>query len=235
MDSIDTFLPMTLWILATGASILILIVVLSFYAYQKKRFEAGLQDFGDVANLAAQRDLLQARKDELVKWINTQNAEVERLTGERQEQEMLRAELQRLEQECAAKDEGNQALRNEVGELENQRHVLTQTLERLNKEIKEIGNIEQIDGDISEKKEQLNKLTDELNSKRNEQGIILRSVTENKIAIESLENTFATTGSWSDAHLPFFRGRKISALSVTHLSLRKIKSMRGTLSLPVNS
>ena len=138
MDSIDTFLPMTLWILATGASILILIVVLSFYAYQKKRFEAGLQDFGDVANLAAQRDLLQARKDELVKWINTQNAEVERLTGERQEQEMLRAELQRLEQECAAKDEGNQALRNEVGELENQRHVLTQTLERLNKEMMSI-------------------------------------------------------------------------------------------------
>jgi hypothetical protein len=188
MDSMDTFLPMTLWILATGASILILIVVLSFYAYQKKRFEAGLQDFGDVANLSAQIDLLQARKDELVKWINTQNAELERKTGERHEQEILRAELQRLEQECAAKDEGNQALRNEVGELENQRHVLTQTLERLNKEIKEIGNIEQIDGDISEKKEQLNKLTDELNSKRNEQDIILRSVTENKIAIESLEN-----------------------------------------------
>ena len=189
MDSVDTFLPMTLWILATGVSILILIVVSGFYFYQKKRFEAGLEDFGDVASLAAQRDLLQARKDELVKWINTQNTEVERLTGERQEQEMLRAELQRLEQECAAKDEGNQALRNEVGELENQRHVLTQTLERLNKEIEEIGNIEQIDGDISEKKEQLNKLTDELNSKRNEQGIILRSVTENKIAIESLEKT----------------------------------------------
>ena len=69
MDSIDTFLPMTLWILATGASILILIVVLGFYAYQKKRFEAGIKDFEGVASLAAQKDLLQAGKNELTEKL----------------------------------------------------------------------------------------------------------------------------------------------------------------------
>ena len=128
---------MGLWILATALSVLVLIVVFGFYIYQKRRFEAGIKDFEGVVSLAAQKDLLQAGKDELTEWIQNQKAEVERLTGEREEQERLRADLQRLEQECAVKDEGNQALRNEVGELENQRHVLSQALERLKKEIED--------------------------------------------------------------------------------------------------
>ena len=192
MDVIDTFIPMTLWILVTGVSALILIIVVGFYAYQKKRFEAGLEDFKDVATLAAQRDILQAKKDSLIEWINTQNAELERITAERQEQELLKGELERLEQECAAKNEGNQALRNEVGELENQRHVLAQTLDGLKKAAEEaevkLKNTETIEEDVTEIEEHLKKLTDDLNNKRNEQDVILRSVTENKIAITSLES-----------------------------------------------
>ena len=34
MDPVDTIVPMTLWILATGVSVLILIVVLGFYAFE---------------------------------------------------------------------------------------------------------------------------------------------------------------------------------------------------------
>jgi hypothetical protein len=196
MNPVDTFLPMTLWILATAASILILIVVLGFYAYQKKRFEAGIKDFEGVASLAAQKDLLQAGKNELTEWIQDQKDEVKRLTGERQEQEMLRADLQRLEQECAVKDEGNQALRNEVGELENQRHVLSQALERLKKEIEDAKeqqkDAQTIGEDVTKIEGQLKNLTEDLNSKRNEQNVILRSVTENKIAIESLEKQRTT-------------------------------------------
>jgi hypothetical protein len=188
MNPVDTFLPMGLWIFATALSVLMLIVVFGFYVYQKKRFEAGIKDFEDVSTLAAQKDLLQAGKDELADWIRNQKAEVERLTGERQEQERLRAELQRLEQECATKDDGNQALRDEVGQLENQRHVLTQTLEGLEKKIEDAKDAQVIGDDITEIEERLKKITEELDNKRNEQDVVLRSVTENKIAIASLEN-----------------------------------------------
>jgi hypothetical protein len=188
MNPVDTFLPMGLWILATALLVVMLLVVLGFYVYQEKRFKAGIKDFEGVASLAAQKDLLQAGKDELSEWIRNQKGEVERITGERQDQEMLRAELQRLEQECAVKDEGNQSLRDEVGQLENQRHVLTQTLEDLKGKIREAKDAQVIEEDISEIEEQLKVLTEDLNNKRNEQDVILRSVTENKIAIQSLEN-----------------------------------------------
>jgi hypothetical protein len=63
-------------------------------------------------------------------WLDDQKAEIERLQAEREEQERIRAHLADLEQQCAPRDQENQALRNEVGELENQRHSLSQTLDR---------------------------------------------------------------------------------------------------------
>lgn len=129
------FVQTGIWVLAVAITIVILLVMFGLYIYQRKRMKALIKDSEDVAHLAAQRDLLQAQKDELVQWMQDQKVELERLTVEREEQEKIRAELNRLEQECTEKDKNNQALRNEVGELENQRYNLSQTLEKLEREI----------------------------------------------------------------------------------------------------
>jgi len=136
METVNIPLVQTgIWVLAVAITIVILLVMFGLYIYQRKRLKALIKDSEDVAHLAAQRDLLQAQKDELVHWMHDQKAELERLTMEREEQERIRAELNRLEQECTEKDKDNQSLRNEVGELENQRHLISQTLEKLKKEI----------------------------------------------------------------------------------------------------
>ena len=133
--NVPPFVQTGIWVLAVAITIVILLVMFGLYVYQRKRLKALIKDSENVAHLAAQRDLLQAQKDELVQWMQDQKVELDRLTVEREEQERLRAELNRLEQECAEKDKDNQALRNEVGELENQRHNLSQTLEKLEREI----------------------------------------------------------------------------------------------------
>lgn len=133
------FLPASLWIMAGALTILLLIIVLGYYAYWRKRENALLKSVDNAAELAAQEQILRADMEAIRKWIDDQKVELERLNSERDHQERLRSTLSDLEQQCARKDQENQALRNEVGELENQRYILTQTLENTKKEI---GNIE---------------------------------------------------------------------------------------------
>lgn len=135
MDAMTAYLPAGLWVMAAATTIIILLIFFGYYIYQRNRMSALVKDARNAAELAAQVELLEARRKELVLWQQEQQAELERLIAERQEQEILRAELQRIEHECAIKDQENQALRSEVGELENQRHMTTQTLEKLEYEI----------------------------------------------------------------------------------------------------
>jgi len=135
MDAVTSYLHTGLWVLAAAISIITLLVFFGYYIYQRNRMSALIDGVRNEAELAAQVDLLEARKKVLIQWIQEQQSELDRLSAERQEQEIMRADLQRIEQECAAKDQENQALRNEVGELENQRHMVTQTLEKLESEI----------------------------------------------------------------------------------------------------
>ncbi len=132
-----SIIPGIFWILATALIIVVLLVMFGLYVYQHQRLKAVVRDAKNLASLAAQCDMLRAEKDQLIQWMDEQKAELDRLTAEREEQELLRAELNRLEQECVSKEQHNQSLRNEVGELENQRYLLTKTLEKLKEEIED--------------------------------------------------------------------------------------------------
>ena len=58
---------------------------------------------------------------------------------------MTTTELQRIEQECAKNEEFNRSLRNEVGNLENKKHLLAEKSQKLEQEIGESGkNIEHL-------------------------------------------------------------------------------------------
>ena len=97
----------------------------------KARVRAGLRLHQLSKDLQIQKQLLETDIDSIKEWIAVQNDELMRLKAEREEQELIRAELQRLEQETSKKEEDNKTLRDEVGALDNQRHLLVQSMEKM--------------------------------------------------------------------------------------------------------
>ena len=185
-----SIIPGIFWILATALIVVVLLVMFGMYVYQHQRLKAVVKDAKNLASLAAQCDMLRAEKDQLIQWMDEQKAELDRLTAEREEQELLRAELNRLEQECVSKEQHNQSLRNEVGELENQRYLLTKTLEKLKEEIEDAeskkAEAETIKAHLAELKKRLDDVSKELEQKRREYHDILHTVNEHSIKIEAL-------------------------------------------------
>jgi len=192
MDVMTTYLPAGLWVMAAATTIIILLIFFGYYIYQRNRMTALVKDARNVAELAAQVEILEARKKELALWHQTQQAELERLTAERQEQEILRAELQRIEQECAMKDQENQSLRNEVGELENQRHLTSQTIERLGKEIKVLEAKKTEVDSINERHKnaiaQFQEVSEQLKQQKNNLEETSQNLSEKKINFIALSN-----------------------------------------------
>ena len=129
------FLPASLWLMAGALTIMLLLVMLGYYIYWRKREKALIKNVDNVAELSAQEQILRADVEAIRKWMDDQKVELERLNSERDHQERIRANLSDLEQQCARKDQENQALRNEVGELENQRYILSQTLDKTKQEV----------------------------------------------------------------------------------------------------
>jgi len=147
------FLPAGVWLLAMALMLLLIFILFGYHIYQRSRMRAMQVDAADVATLASRKQTLQADVDALRQWMVDQKIELERIKIEREEQEHLRADLNNLEQKCAAKEQENQSLRNEVGELENQRHLLGLSMEKLEKEI----------GDLEGKREEAQQLNKQLN------------------------------------------------------------------------
>ncbi len=138
-------IPTSLWALAAATVIMLMLITLFMNLYYRKRLEAMSPLNRDIGDLVNKKQQLETDIDSIKEWIAVQNDELVRLKAEREEQELVRAELQRLEQEASKKEEDNKTLRDEVGALENQRHLLVQSMEKteaekstLEKELKEI-------------------------------------------------------------------------------------------------
>ena len=139
MDGVSLpYIPISLWLLAGAMTILILLVAFGFYFFWHKWAGTVAEIGSDVASLAARKLILEKDVESLREWIETQKAELERFKVEREEQVRLEAVLADLEHQCTTKDQENQKLRNEVGELENQNHLLIQTRESLRREIDDL-------------------------------------------------------------------------------------------------
>jgi len=182
MDGVSMpYIPTSLWILAGAMTILILLAAFGFYIYWRK-WAAELAGTGSsVASLDARKAILEKDIEALRLWIDDQKGELDRLGAEREDQERLRAVLADIEQQCAIKNQENQSLRNEVGELENQRHNLAQTLERMQREI----------GDLVAKKAEAQALESrlaELRSRLDEAQQTIRNLAELEIKLNGLLN-----------------------------------------------
>jgi len=203
MDGITIpYLPTTIWLLAGALTIIVMLIVLVYHAYFRGRANALIKDGEEVAALAARKAIFQADEEAIRASIQIQKAELDRLTAEREEQERIRALLADLEQQCASKDQENQSLRNEVGELENQRHNLSQTLEKLGIDKKQYDNdvekleerkqkaenlISELVKELSEKTKEVEHLSNEAESQRRTVIDLEKTIREQKTELGGLE------------------------------------------------
>jgi predicted nucleic acid-binding Zn-ribbon protein len=180
MDGVTVpFLPTAWWLGSVICLVGLGVIGLSFMVFYQRRLQAALNSEGDVADLEAKKVQLKSDVNVLEQWITTRRAELERLHAEREEQEVVRAELQRLEQQCATKEQENQLLRNEVGELENQRHALGQTLNRLQRDI---GDLEAQRAEAKLLEQRLGELREQCEDARQ----VIRSASEAQVRLEVL-------------------------------------------------
>ena len=203
MDGITLpYLPTTLWLLSAALTIIVLLIFLGYHFYFRGRASGLIKDGEKVAALAARITILQADEEAIRDSIQIQKSELDRLTAEREDQERLRALLSDLEQQCAAKDQENQSLRNEVGELENQRHNLSQTLEKLGLDKKQYDNdvekleerkqkaenlISELVKELSEKTKEVEHLSDEAENQRRTVIDLEKTIREQKTELGGLE------------------------------------------------
>jgi len=127
-------MPTSIWALASATIIMIVLITLVLNLYYRKRLHAIGPLNTDIGDLVNQKQQLETDIDSIRDWIANQNDELLRIKAEREEQEITRAELLRLEQEASQKEEDNKKLRDEVGALENQRHLLVQSMEKVESE-----------------------------------------------------------------------------------------------------
>ena len=127
-------MPTSIWALASATIIMIVLITLVLNLYYRKRLQAIGPLNTDIGDLVNQKQQLETDIDSIRDWIANQNDELLRIKAEREEQEITRAELLRLEQEASQKEEDNKKLRDEVGALENQRHLLVQSMEKVESE-----------------------------------------------------------------------------------------------------
>jgi peptidoglycan hydrolase CwlO-like protein len=125
------YLPTTIWVLATGLSLLIILVALGIYLWYRQRVQAVIEDASAVADLAAKKTQLEAEIEQCQNWLKGNKEELLQREAERQEQEIFRKELARLSMELVQNDQRMDELRREASDLQNVVSSLAQDRDRL--------------------------------------------------------------------------------------------------------
>lgn len=139
MGSLDfqEIVSLGFWAFSAAVALMLVTLAVFMYAYYRKRLQAVVADGSTEAELASRVEKLGKDENMIREWLKDQKDELQRLAAERNDQELLRSELQRLEQECARNDDINRSLREEVGTLDNRKHLLTEKSQTLEKEVKD--------------------------------------------------------------------------------------------------
>ncbi|MDA3791398.1 MAG: hypothetical protein PF503_23225 [Desulfobacula sp.] len=147
MDTLNfkEVIPLSVWAFSSAVGMMVILIAMFLYFYYRKRLQALVGDGSNAADLASKVAQLKKDEDVLRDWMARQKDELQSLASERQDQFLVQAELQRIEQECAKNEEFNRSLRNEVGSLENKKYLLAEKSQKLEQEIGESEkNIEQL-------------------------------------------------------------------------------------------
>jgi hypothetical protein len=169
------FLPASLWLLATSAGTIIVIVSVLLYCYYRARLKAVIGDHADSAVLAATKTQLEADVAILSDWQIKHKNEILHLEAERQQQEILRAELARLEQEMS-------------DNRTNREHIIASLTE---KQI-QFSNLEKYIVDLNTQKdkniEKINNLNEKYNIIKNAYNQLIEKFNEQKVIENQKQN-----------------------------------------------
>lgn len=175
-------LPATLWLLAASFLILLLLVIFGYHLYQRSRLAALAEESGGIGKLAAQKERLEADAAEMRAWLASQKTELQGVDAERREQEILRADLARIERAIEnRKKEGEAGLR-QLADLDAMIVKKRNLLGRLDAEVKA----------LADSKNELEPLEKSLQSLRGEleQGRLkLAMLAEQELKTASLQQT----------------------------------------------
>ncbi|MDL2328830.1 hypothetical protein LJC71_03640 [Desulfosarcina sp. OttesenSCG-928-A07] len=129
------FLSTIAWFVASAFFLLLLLVIFGYYVYQRSRMRALIGDSGNMATLIARKEQLQADVIAMRDWMLRQKRDVSLLEGERHQQELVRAELSRLEKDLIAKQREHQDMASKMADFDYQLDLKRQLREKLEKEI----------------------------------------------------------------------------------------------------
>lgn len=168
----EYFLPTSLWGLATGMSLLIVLLSCGIYLWYRSRIKAAVKDSEDVADLAAEKVRLESEIEQCQNWLTSNREELLKLDAEKEEQERIRQELANFQIQTAEEQQKVGDLKKEANDLQNVVTVLAQDRDKLTKE-----------------KEILDKEKKEAENARHEmQGLLERYREEKKKFDELLQN-----------------------------------------------
>ena len=171
MESLNfqEILSMSAWAFSSAVSLMVLLIAMFLYIYYRKRLQAVVGDGSNAADLAGRVEQLRKDEDAIRDWLAGQKDELQSVSAERNEQEIIRAELQRLEQECARNEEFNRSLRDEVGSFENKKHLLAEKCQKLEQEISDSAKkIEQLQSKKEALAQSINQSISEANEREKE-------------------------------------------------------------------
>jgi len=132
------YLPTSLWGLAAGMSLLLVLLACGIYLWYRSRIKAAIQDSEDVADLAAEKVRLESEIQQCDNWLNNNREELLKLDAEREEQERIRQELANFQIQTAEEQQKVDDLRKETNDLQNVVTVLAQDRDKLAKEKEEL-------------------------------------------------------------------------------------------------
>ena len=128
------YLLTSIWSIVTATSLLLVLLTLGIYLWYRSRLKAVVDDASDVANLAAEKEQLEAEKAQSLRYLENNREELLKLEAERMQQEKDRQELASLQTELAQKEQNVNELRREASELQNVVSSLSKDRDRLESE-----------------------------------------------------------------------------------------------------
>ncbi len=177
------FLPFPIWAIATGLSLILVMLACGMYLYYHKRFRNAIEDYEDVEDLAAKKVQLEAEVEQCKKWLDSNREELLRLDVERQEQERVRQDLANLENKAAQKQQEVDDFRKETNDLQNVVTVLSQDRDRLVEEIKSLEDEKQ---DFEKATQDMRGVIERYKEEKEKLDNLLQSIVQNEIKQQSL-------------------------------------------------
>ncbi len=183
MNISSSLLPTSIWGIATGLSLVIVLVTCAMYFWYRQRIAAAIGDESDVATLAAKKQQLEAEVAQSQNWIAQNRDELLRLEAERQEQERIRIELTNLLTQAATEQQKIENMGKEAVALQNAVMALGQDRDRLQTETQKL-QTERVQAEQAKK--QLDGVVQRLDEEKKRFDLLIQNVAQNEVKQQSL-------------------------------------------------